>query len=318
MKKLLASVLCIATVMSLAACGSKKPVQITAAAPSETTTAAVAAPASSEKKDTPAIETQKPNPASEYVKDRVEKLTINGFTDEDGEKTEDEDIIFHFPVLQIKSSYAEQVNKEMDKIFADYNKEYKSAVKDNVTPDLYETNYIAYLTKDGILSLVFVEGGANDCNEYHVYNIDVKTGEKVDNARIAQVAGVSDIRKAAMDALQALYNNDENGNFKIKNYKVVKKVGEKKDEMDRDVEKAFSEKHLNDKMKIGLTDEGKMFFISEFETGAGEFSGMYDVNGKDLYDENNPCFVGEHYPEEEDEGDEGEDAEDLSYEEDED
>ena len=87
-------------------------------------------------------------------------------------------------------------------------------------------------------------------------------------------------------------------------------------EMDRDVEKAFSEKHLNDKMMIGLTDEGKMFFISEFETGAGEFFGMYDVNGKDLYDEDNPCFVGEHYPDEE--GDEGEDTEDLSYEEDED
>ena len=71
-------------------------------------------------------------------------------------------------------------------------------------------------------------------------------------------------------------------------------------------------------MKIGLTDEGKMFFISEFETGAGEFFGMYDVNGKDLYVDENPCFVGERYPEEEDEGDEGENTEDLSYEEDED
>ena len=53
-----------------------------------------------------------------------------------------------------------------------------------------------------------------------------------------------------------------------------------------------------------------------YETGAGKFFGMYDVNGKDLYDEDNPCFVGEHYPDEE--GDEGEDTEDLSYEEDED
>ena len=310
MKKLLASVLCIATVMSLAACNSRKPAQATAAAPSETT---AAAPASSEKKDAPAEKTQKPNPASEYVKDRVEKLTVPGFTDEDGEKVEDEDIIFHFPVLQIKSSYAEQVNKEMDKIFAGYNKEFKTAVKDKTTPDLYESNYIAYLTKEGILSVVFVEGGANDCFEFHVYNIDVKTGEKVDNARIAQIAGVSDIRKTAMDALQAQYNSGEVA--KIENYKVVKENGEKKDEMDRDIEKAFSEKRLNDKMMIGLTDEGKLFFISEFENGAGEFYGMYDANGKDLNDEDNPCWVGEHSPEDEDEGD---NKEELSYEEDED
>lgn len=85
--------------------------------------------------------------------------------------------------------------------------------------------------------------------------------------------------------------------------------------MDRDIEKAFSEKRLNDKMMIGLTDEGKLFFISEFETGAGELYGMYDANGKDLNDEDNPCWVGEHSPEDEDEGD---DKEELSYEEDED
>ena len=298
MKKFFTAILSAAIVMSLAACSNKAPAQTTAAV-SETTISASAAPSAAPSADPSAAETTaKPNPASEYVKDRVEKLTIPGFTDEDGEKVEDEEVVFHFPVLQIKSSYADSINKEMDKIFSGYNKEFKAAVKDKVTPDIYESDYIAYLTKEGILSVVFVEGGDNDCNKFHVYNIDVKTGEKVDNEKVAQTAGVNDIRKAAMDALQALYNSGEQ--YKIENYKLVKKDGEKLDMEEKDVEKSFSEKYLNSKMMIGLTDEGKMFFISEYETGAGQFFGMYDVNGKDLYNEDNPCWVGEHSPEGED------------------
>ena len=304
MKKLLASVLCLTMVMSLAACNSRKPEQTTTAV-TETT---ASAPVSTEPSASATGTTAYVNPASEYVKDRVEKFTTPEFKDEDGETFEAEDYVFHFPQLLIKSAYAEQVNKEMNKIFAGYEKEYKAAVKGSYTPDLYRCDYIAYLTKEGVLSLVFVEGGANDYNEYHVYNIDVKTGEKVDNARIAQIAGVSSIRKAAMDALQNLYNNDENHNHTLKNYKIVKKNGKKLDAEEKAIEKSFSEKHLNDKMMIGLTDEGKMFFISEYETGAGESFGMYDGNGNDLYVEENPCYVGEHYSDEED--DEGDDEDD--------
>ena len=303
MRRFISSVLCLTLVMSLASC-SKKPEQTTAAAAETTAQTSQASPA--EPSASASATTEFVNPASEYVRDRVEKLTAPAFTDEDGEKYEAEDYIFHFPELQIKSSYADSINKEMNKIFAGYSKEFKAAVKDSTTPDLYGCDYIAYLTKDGILSLVFVEGGANDDNEYHVYNIDVKTGKKVDNASIAKAAGVSSIRKAAMDALQNLYNNDENHNHTLKDYKIVRKDGKNLDEEERAVEKSFSEKQLNDKMKIGLTNEGKMFFISEYETGAGEFLGMYDGNGKVLYDEDNPCRVGERSPEDEDDGD-GED-----------
>jgi hypothetical protein len=44
-------------------------------------------------------------------------------------------------------------------------------------------------------------------------------------------------------------------------------------------------------MKIGLTNEGKIFFISEYETGAGEFFAIYDAYGKDLYYSKNPNLV---------------------------
>ena len=132
----------------------------------------------------------------------------------------------------------------MDKMIKNYTKEFKDQLD---TGDL-GTEYIAYLTKDGILSIVFIETFANDQIECKVYNIDVKTGEKVDNARIAEIAGVSNIRKSAMDALQAMYN--EGKVAKLKDYKVVKKKGQKKNEEDKAVEKSFNSKHLNDKMRV--------------------------------------------------------------------
>ena len=90
------------------------------------------------------------------------------------------------------------------------------------------------------------------------------------------------------------------------------------DEEGKAVEMSFSEKHLNDKMMIGLTGEGKIFFISEFETGAGEFFGMYDTNGKRLDVDSNPCRVGPSVEEDEmdDGGDDGKEGDDFLPEED--
>ena len=308
MKKFLASVLCITLAMSFAACSKKPEQSTTVAATAETTAAAAAAP--TEPSASATETTAFVNPASEFVKDRIEKLTVPAFTDEDGEEYEAEEYEFHFPELLIKSAYADSINKEMNQFYGKYEKEYKAALKDKTTPDLHLCDYIAYLTKDGILSIVFVEHGDNDCNDFYVYNIDAKTGEKVDNARIAKVAGVSNIRKAAMDALQNVYNKDENHNHRLKNYKIVKKKGKKLDEEERAIEKSFSEKHLNDKMRIGLTNEGKIFFISEYETGAGEFFGMYDSNGKDLYYSDNPYAYGERFSEDDEEDEEDEDEDD--------
>ena len=310
MKKLIATALICTMLFSLAAC-SKKPEQTTTAAAETTAQTSAAAP--TEPSASATETTAFVNPASEYVKDRIEKLITPAFKDEEGEEYEAEECIYHLPELLIKSSYADSINKEINQIFARDEKENKAAIKGNYTPDIHYCDFIAYLTKDGILSLVFVEGGDNDYNEYHVYNIDVKTGEKVDNARLAKVAGVSSIRKAAMDALQNVYNNNENHNYRLKDYKIVKKKGKKLDEEERAVEASFSEKHLNDKMKIGLTNEGKLFFISEFEKGAGESFGMYDGNGKDLYDEDNPYCFGEHSTDDEGDEDEGDEDYDDAY-----
>ena len=139
---------------------------------------------------------------------------------------------------------------------------------------------------------MFIECDDNDLNEFHVYNLDVNSGEKVENARLAEIAGISDIRKTAMDALQAFYNRLEI--FKIDNYKVVKESGEALDEQEKAVEQSFGEKYLNQNMMLGLTNESKMFFVSPVCTTAGAdiYYFIYDVDGIDLDDEDNPAFVG--------------------------
>ena len=306
MKKLFATALTCTMLFSLAACNSRKPEQT---AP-ESSEAVVQVTETTEAEETTTVsetaETTAPSETSEevttetmaaavlnkkdYLKDKVVKFKVKEDYNKKKKKWNYTTLEFHFPVLQIKSSYADSINKTMDKMIKKYQKDFKD--KEDIGE--YGTEYIAYLTKDGIMSIVFINTYPNDQIECKVYNIDVITGEKVDNARIAQIAGVSNIRKSAMNALQARYNKQKL--FKVKNYKVVKKKGQKKNEDDKAVEKSFNTKHLNDKMKIGLTNEGKIFFVSGYFDGCCEDNDtVYDANGNDLYTEKNKNLVRAKY-----------------------
>ncbi len=306
MKKLIATALICTMLFSFAACNSRKPEQT---AP-ESSEAVVQVTETTEAEETTTVsetaETTAPSETSEevttetmaaavlskkdYLKDKVVKFKVKEDYNKKKKKWNYTTLEFHFPVLQIKSSYADSINKTMDKMIKKYQKDFKD--KEDIGE--YGTEYIAYLTKDGIMSIVFINTYPNDQIECKVYNINVITGEKVDNARIAQIAGVSNIRKSAMNALQARYNKQKL--FKVKNYKVVKKKGQKKNEDDKAVEKSFNTKHLNDKMKIGLTNEGKIFFVSGYFDGCCEDNDtVYDANGKDLYTKKNKNLVRAKY-----------------------
>ena len=301
MKKVFATALICTMLFSLAACNSSKPQQ-TAPESTESTTEVTETTQDTEATETTTAETAETTAETttatetsetaatvlnkkDYLKDKVLKFKVKDTYNKKKKKWTYETYEYHFPVLLIKSSYADAINKAMEKKISAYQKEFK---KNGDTEGV--TEYIAYLTKDGVLSIVFIETSPNDHIDCRVYNIDVKTGEKVDNARIAQTAGVSNIRKTAMNALQAKYNKEKY--YKIKNYKVVKKNGKKKNSIDKDVEKSFNSKHLSDKMKIGLTNEGKIFFISDYiDANGDERTGIYDANGKDLYTEKNSNWV---------------------------
>ena len=311
MKKLIATALICTMMFSLAACNGSRRYTGTESSETETqvteTTQATESTEATEATETTNAETTETTTEAttatettqttaavgskkDYIKDKKVSFKVKDEYNKKKKKWTYDTIEFHFPVLLIKSSYADSINNAMNKMI----KGYQKAFKDKEDIGEYGTEYIAYLTKDGILSIAFINTYPNDMIECRVYNIDVITGEKVDNARIAQIAGVSNIRKAAMDALQARYNKLKI--YKIKNYKVVKKKGQKKDAEDKSVEKTFNAKNLNDKMRIGLTNEGKIFFVSEYCDGCCDDNNtVYDATGKDLHSDKNPNWVGQKY-----------------------
>ena len=288
MKKLLASVLCIATVMSLAACNSKQ-TETTAATTAEmtveTTTVAETSMATETTEATTTSETTESTPETtlpvlklkDYVKNARKKYKA----------AESKDVRCQVPQILLKSAYADQVNKEIDDIMQKYieirktNKEY-----------CFCSQYMAYLHKSGILSVLFMEEPDNEEETiYHMYNIDVTTGLKADNARVAAAAGVTDIRKTAMNAVAKLYRKD---GWKIKDYKPAEKMSEAEYQA---VVDSFSEDRLNANMMLGITDKGKLFFVSDIADPCGEKlpppvnTFIYDADGKDLEYESNKNFV---------------------------
>lgn len=256
MKKLIASVLSIAVIMSLAACSGKQPETMvpesseTTAQISETTetnkSIETTGTTTAAETTTTAITTAPVLTKKDYVKNVRSKY--KSYVKGDPDKS------FYVPELLIKSDYAESVNNEIKQLFEGYKKQMKKG-----DYDICGTEYLVCLTKEGILSLVFKEDKGTSY-VFHVYNIDVTTGEKVDKARLAEIAGVSDIKKAARDALQDTYNHSE-GSPKFKNYKAVTKKGKKLTKDQKKAEASFGDTFITDNIAVGLTDEGKMFFV---------------------------------------------------------
>ena len=292
MKKIVATALICAMMFSLAACSGKQP-ETTITETSETTTLvtettqAAETTAAQTSETTADATTASKNAAGlnkeDYVKNAQSKYKsyVNGSDS------------YCAPEILIKSSYADSVNKEIQKRFEKIKKELKS--DNEIDIEISGTEYIAYLTKDGILSVAFIERRSKTL--VHVYNIDVKTGEKVDNARLAEIAGVKSIRTAAMDALQNEYNSIHENFYgasagrKVENYKVKPENGKKLNEDERGKQATFGEKYLNDNMKVGLTDEGKMFFVITLFDALLYERYVLDADGNDLRKKDNPALV---------------------------
>ena len=108
------------------------------------------------------------------------------------------------------------------------------------------------------------------------------------------MAGVQDIRQAAMDAAQSYINNQ--GVAIVSNYQVVELTEDYDDlgEIFRAnysdlVDRTFGTDNLNSSMMIGLTDTGSLFFVSEMAAAgdAGVYYQAYDTNGNSLWQFNN-------------------------------
>ena len=256
--------------MSVAACSTRQP-DTSIAESSETTVQVTETSVETTTEATTASET---TTAAETTTETTEATTAKILTKKDyvknvrskyrnifGKKNKDYTDGFYVPEILIKSAYADSVNKEIADIFEGYKKEFKKTKGD---PSFDETAYYAFITKEGILSIIFVEYGVGDVSpKHHVWNIDVTTGEKVDNARLAEIAGVKNIRQAAMKALESHYDGLETagGSIYVKDFKLVKGSKSVMKKNKKAIEDSLSEKYLNENMKIGITSEGKLLFI---------------------------------------------------------
>ena len=306
MKKIIATALICTMLFSLAACNSKQPettvpesseTATLVTETSETTKASETTEATTAAETTTAIETTETTAATtakiltkkDYVKNASSKYR-NIF----GKKNKDYADGFYVPELLIKSPYADSVNKEIANVFEGYKKEFKKS-KSNLS--FNETGYYVFLTKEGILSIIFVEYGMSSSIKHHVWNIDVTTGEKADNARLAEIAGVKSIRQAAMKAVESYYDGLEtaSGSIYVKDFKLVKGSKEVMKNNKKAIEDSLSEKYLNENMKIGITNEGKLLFICSLTDDCGESfeSGLITSTG-DGWDHwyDNKEFVG--------------------------
>ena len=182
---------------------------------------------------------------------------------------------YHVPYVNIDSEYTAQMQEEINGIF----RYYDELIERDGYCHYTATHYLASLSPDGILSIVFVESGDWDDDVFHVWNIDCTTGQKVDNAKIAELAGISDIRTAAMDAVQ-IFINSRGGGITCENHEPVNTSDVYVDE----VKATFSEERINDDMKMGVTGDGTVFFISDVVSlgGAPSYYEIYDINGNDL------------------------------------
>ena len=182
---------------------------------------------------------------------------------------------YHVPLVLIDSEYADEMRAEIKSCF-DY---YIVLIEEDGWCHYWATKYIAFLNEDfGVLTVVFVEEGDWDDDIYHVWNFDITTGDKVDNLTLAGMAGVADIRTAAMDGAQAYYNTYSTI---VEDYTYIG------DDiyMEEYVNVSFSEEYMNDDMMLGLTGDGRLFFISELASfgGAPMYYEMYDQYGMNMY-----------------------------------
>ena len=183
---------------------------------------------------------------------------------------------YHVPKVLLNSSDVDDMQREIEQCFEGY----AADIAEYGNTHYYSTDYAAFLTQNGILTVVFVENGEWDDDVFHVWNFDVTTGKKIPNYKIASAAGISNVRQTAMDAAQAYLNNS--GMFVVENYELVSPEDEYYAQA---VEDTFSEERLNDDMMIGLMNDGSIFFVSGIASYAGGewYYRMYDAQGKDLH-----------------------------------
>lgn len=221
-------------------------------------------------------------------KDDEENIASNSEEDKKDvikKKVEKEDLVFDYynkeilkheykiPEINLDYENIEKINKEIDDLVE---KEIKELEKETEFPEmaLAGTEYNWYLN-DNILSLVFCTKNYNVEN-YYVYNVDIYTGETVENEDILDFAKMeeSDFTEKCVDAVSDYYDNI------LYSPEVKAQTGYYFTDSRN---KSIAEKNFKvSKSKIYLNDNGDVCIIAEIYLVAGPTLNNFPINIENL------------------------------------
>lgn len=238
-------------------------------------------PETSETEAEPA-ETSAPTPTPTPEPEPVGELSdyISDISEEYSYLSEDD--MYHVPYLLIDSNDAENVNEYIEEDLYGI----ESDIEEYGYSYIWKTKYIAFLSEDGILSLVFVMCGETDDDYYEVYNFDVHTGEEITDEELVELFGIDDIYDVFREALQNYYNKTLEGIVEVDNYEAVT-YPEGFDYFAEVVSDTFYSDSFPEDVQIGVNDEGELFFVSYAASlgGADSYVQMFDLDGNSYYND---------------------------------
>lgn len=168
------------------------------------------------------------------------------------------------PFINIKSSYATLSNNEIKSVFNDAIKAYNDGISDKLTY-VDQCNYSKYVNND-ILSILLTLGiGATDIvhPNYYIYNIDLKTGNKLSYKDVYSFAGFNSsdintkVEKAITDVMKEKLKDSEypdGTNFDIFNNESITN---------------YKNSVSNDTLKYFLSNKGELNIIIRLSIPAG-------------------------------------------------
>ena len=190
------------------------------------------------------------------------------------------------PYINVNSSYSNNANSEIKKVFDDAIKSYNDGVSDKMTY-VDECGYKKYVT-DNSLSVVLTYGvGETDVihPKYYTYNIDLKTGNQLSYEEVYNIAGLSSsnidskvenvITKIMQDNLKDLkYPQKDTGDGGY--YPDGTNFNTYNNESISNYKKSISDNTL----KYFLSDNGKLNIVVKLSipAGTGEFDTIITVN----------------------------------------
>lgn len=196
--------------------------------------------------------------------------------------------IYHVPQIDIESDDVSEINAEILSIM-------EGPIADceaNGRAHMYCSRYNVFVTEDNLMTVVFCLCGEWDDDEYYMWTVDINSGARLSNSEIAEAAGVSDIRGAAVDALGQFLNTywGEPGSEREPdfingelnpdgpNYGYYTSFDEVREEADA----TFSEERLNSDMCIGLDADSNLIFSSRAVSlgGATGYNRCYTSTGE--------------------------------------